>query len=73
MKKTGLSALLCCILLLTACSTVPEEVSRDNEILNSVAPIDKSELNEDNYERLSMGEIRNSIKKTLSENNTNVS
>lgn len=72
MKKTGLSVLLCCVLLLTACSTIPEEVSRDNEILNSVAPIDKSELNEDNYERLSMGEIRNSIKKTLSENNTNV-
>lgn len=72
MKKTGLSALLCCVLLLTACSRIPDEVSRDNEMLNSVTPIDKSELNEDNYERLSMGEIRNSIEKTLAENNTNV-
>ncbi len=60
------------LLLLTACSSVPEEVSRDNEILNSVTPIDKGDLNEDNYERLSMGEIRNSIEKTLSENKTNV-
>ncbi len=60
------------LLLLTACSTVPEEVSRDNEILNSVTPIDKGDLIEDNYERLSMGDIRNSIEKTLAENKTNV-
>ncbi len=59
-------------MLLTACSSVPEEVSRDNEILNSATPIDKEEIKTDNLERLSMGEIRNSIEKTLSENNTNV-
>ncbi len=71
-RKTILGVLLGAVMLLTACSTVPEEVSRDNEILNSVKPIDKDELNEDNYERLSMGDIRNSIEKTLAENKTNV-
>lgn len=71
-RKLIVTVLLTAILTLTACSKVPDEVSRDNEILNSVTPVNKDDLNADNYERLSMDEIRNSIEKTLSENKTNI-
>ncbi|MBE6869787.1 MAG: hypothetical protein E7494_13695 [Ruminococcus albus] len=83
MKKIIMSLTIIAMLSLSACKEAPEEVKKENDILNSTQALDKDsylkpsetggkQSRNSNYEYLTLDEIRAQAEKTLNENGTNV-
>ena len=78
-----MSLTIIAMLSLSACKEAPEEVKKENDMLNSTQALDKDsylkpsetggkQSRNSNYEYLTLDEIRAQAEKTLSENGTNV-
>ena len=69
MKK--LTAMILSVLMLAACAEAPEEIKRENSILDNVQTITQTEQRPD-LEYLTLDEIRSRAKDDISSSNTNI-